>query len=547
MVTKFEPRSHRPFLSDCMSFAPSLSFLERAPHRLALGHHKRAEDTPDLTQLFTYRKKTAKELKSHPVIVQQQQNVQEIASSSPSTNQSSRRTSMGISSTIQNEPNTLHQHDDVGAMKACHIIQNPGADSAVDHGSAIVALIRSARTRLTSALLFQEPADNELIPPLEAYIPIAHTWAHETRPEEGVVAFRDLLGHAWRLSLGSPEDVHELVAAIDEARCEALQVEVEDTVPGTGTIAVTTGDVLGVTFTGWTLSLSGAKGAQFSSNAGSALYRFQLGSPGIIAGWSVGLLGMRKGGTRVLRVPSHLAYGANPPAGSGIPPNANLLFEIHLERMKRGRDHFITPPPPEPPHVLDPEALGDGRPRSSSTSSSTSTSSTHSAHVSSPLVAPPEPVPGMPSLPCLCLDPFASRQHGHAASPGRMRAHSIAVAPKGTEPPEVAALRSNLPALQHRVGEQQATIQALQSALEQTRRERDATKERVRQYVATLHAEWRERCVAEIKQAFTALFKSLEGAFEERCARDDILRVLQEHIRRVAVQQAAALHDDTGE
>jgi FKBP-type peptidyl-prolyl cis-trans isomerase FkpA len=39
---------------------------------------------------------------------------------------------------------------------------------------------------------------------------------------------------------------------------------------------------------------------------------------------------MKVGGTRRLLIPAALAYGANPPAGSGIPPNADLVFDITL-------------------------------------------------------------------------------------------------------------------------------------------------------------------------------------------------------------------------
>ena len=39
---------------------------------------------------------------------------------------------------------------------------------------------------------------------------------------------------------------------------------------------------------------------------------------------------MRVGGQRRLIIPPELAYGANPPAGSGIPVNATLVFDITL-------------------------------------------------------------------------------------------------------------------------------------------------------------------------------------------------------------------------
>jgi FKBP-type peptidyl-prolyl cis-trans isomerase FkpA len=50
----------------------------------------------------------------------------------------------------------------------------------------------------------------------------------------------------------------------------------------------------------------------------------------VIKGWTQGVPGMKEGGTRRLVIPADLAYGANPPQGSNIPPNAALVFDIEL-------------------------------------------------------------------------------------------------------------------------------------------------------------------------------------------------------------------------
>jgi FKBP-type peptidyl-prolyl cis-trans isomerase len=50
----------------------------------------------------------------------------------------------------------------------------------------------------------------------------------------------------------------------------------------------------------------------------------------VIKGWTEGVPGMKVGGTRRLLIPASLAYGANPPSGSGIPANADLVFDITL-------------------------------------------------------------------------------------------------------------------------------------------------------------------------------------------------------------------------
>jgi peptidylprolyl isomerase len=51
---------------------------------------------------------------------------------------------------------------------------------------------------------------------------------------------------------------------------------------------------------------------------------------GVIAGWQEGIPGMKEGGTRRLLIPAEKAYGANPPQGSGIPANADLVFDVEM-------------------------------------------------------------------------------------------------------------------------------------------------------------------------------------------------------------------------
>jgi peptidylprolyl isomerase len=57
-------------------------------------------------------------------------------------------------------------------------------------------------------------------------------------------------------------------------------------------------------------------------------FSFTLGAGQVIAGWDLGLVGMKKGEIRRLYIPSKFGYGE---AGAGpIPPNANLIFEVEL-------------------------------------------------------------------------------------------------------------------------------------------------------------------------------------------------------------------------
>lgn len=50
----------------------------------------------------------------------------------------------------------------------------------------------------------------------------------------------------------------------------------------------------------------------------------------MLPGFRDALVKMQKGGKYVARIPASMAYGATPPPGSPIPPNADLTFEIEL-------------------------------------------------------------------------------------------------------------------------------------------------------------------------------------------------------------------------
>ena len=52
-----------------------------------------------------------------------------------------------------------------------------------------------------------------------------------------------------------------------------------------------------------------------------------------IPGFAQALLKMQEGGNYKVHIPARLAYGANPPAGGPIPPNADLDFDVKVTKV----------------------------------------------------------------------------------------------------------------------------------------------------------------------------------------------------------------------
>jgi FKBP-type peptidyl-prolyl cis-trans isomerase FkpA len=89
------------------------------------------------------------------------------------------------------------------------------------------------------------------------------------------------------------------------------------------------GDIVSMHYTGWLTN-----GKKFDSSIDrDEAFEFQLGTGQVISGWDQGIEGMQIGEKRKLTIPSKLAYGEMG-AGSIIPPEATLVFEVELLAIK---------------------------------------------------------------------------------------------------------------------------------------------------------------------------------------------------------------------
>ncbi|CAO2587775.1 FK506-binding protein 15, partial [Lemmus lemmus] len=148
--------------------------------------------------------------------------------------------------------------------------------------------------------------------------------------------------------------------------------------------AVDIGDSLEVTYTGWLLQ-NQVLGQVFDSTANKDKpLRLKLGSGKVVKGLEDGLLGMKKGGKRLIIIPSACAAGSEGVIGWAQPTDSILVFEVEVRRVKLARDFG-----------------SDGYSVSSRDSAAPSPIPTADSLSGDPVVTPPIPLPlksGEPAL-----------------------------------------------------------------------------------------------------------------------------------------------------
>ena len=100
---------------------------------------------------------------------------------------------------------------------------------------------------------------------------------------------------------------------------------------GTGSPAAARGKIITVTYSGYLRD-----GTLFDSNVSQDSLVVPL-NDGLIAGWVLGIAGMKPGGIRKLVIGSVYGYGAieqSSPGHPTIPKNSTLVFDVHLKAVK---------------------------------------------------------------------------------------------------------------------------------------------------------------------------------------------------------------------
>ena len=110
------------------------------------------------------------------------------------------------------------------------------------------------------------------------------------------------------------------------------KLETKDIITGTGAEAKN-GSAIYVNYVGALWS----NGKEFDSSwKRDEPFQFTIGTGQVIAGWEKGVVGMKVGGRRELKIPPELGYGKQ--GSSNIPPNEALIFVVDLLKVNKSSE-----------------------------------------------------------------------------------------------------------------------------------------------------------------------------------------------------------------
>ena len=117
------------------------------------------------------------------------------------------------------------------------------------------------------------------------------------------------------------------------ATASTTQVQAQEVTVGTGAAAVP-GSSVSVLYVG---KLQDGTVFDSSEAHGNQPLSFTLGAQGLIAGFQIGVNGMKEGGERLIAIPASLGYGAQDVKDQSgkviIPANSTIVFDVKLVKV----------------------------------------------------------------------------------------------------------------------------------------------------------------------------------------------------------------------
>lgn len=87
-------------------------------------------------------------------------------------------------------------------------------------------------------------------------------------------------------------------------------------------------------FVGW-LDVKGGKGREiYDTHSRGEPVSFVIGTDRVMPGWNEGVIGMKPGGKRLVKVPPEPVYGSRG-VQDVVPPNSRLIFVIELLELQK--------------------------------------------------------------------------------------------------------------------------------------------------------------------------------------------------------------------
>jgi hypothetical protein len=219
----------------------------------------------------------------------------------------------------------------------------------VSKGPVSAAVVKEAANRHFQLVAYYSPQS------LLTSVDLNATFSF-TLQADGYGTFMDATERTWSLKFASVDaatDFAQHVALGKSGSGGARNVVVQD-LTVTKDFEVKTGDMCGITYTGW-LVADFKLVKVFDSNVGK-IKKVVLGNDrGVIAGWHQAIPGMTKGGVRFVVVPAGLAYGQEGQRGT-VPPNSVVAYRLELVKARKGTAAPLAAGTP-----TDPEAVSRGQ------------------------------------------------------------------------------------------------------------------------------------------------------------------------------------------